>query len=539
MARLHVTTTTDAAGAALLLAPRDDLVLERLTSQGPGGTVFEAAEGPFRRYRRIVTSSTATDGAVEVDEQTEFRLALPVWEALLVWPMKRALAQRWDDGRTPWWSPPDRLDERQSTILALLCLFVVISGYLGTVITQTITFAADEFGASRGDQGTVLAAVRVGVLVSLVVAAMADRRGRRLLLVLSAFGACLLTATGALVPNLAWLGVSQTGARALSTALAVLITIVAAEEMPRSSRAYAVSVLALTAALGAGMAVWFLPLADLGERAWRILYVLPLAAVPLVRWAGRQLPESKRFEVASTRPPARGHGKRLVLLAASAFLTTLFLAPASQFQNEFLRAEQGFSATSIALFTLATNTPGGIGIIVGGRLADLRGRRVVGAIALAGGVGFTVLMYLSDGASIWVWSAVAAVIGAAAVPALGVYGPELFPTSARGRLNAIISVVGVVGSALGLFLAGRLADGFDSLGPAISVLAVGPLVLCVIVVTLYPETAHLALEEINPEDAPVPEHEPLRTGHEGEPSGDDAVLPDDHGDDPNPPPRAQ
>jgi MFS family permease len=524
MARLVVTTTTDSAGAALLTAPRDDLVLER--SVAPG--VFEAAEGPFRRYRRRVTTSAAgtsagpdeqpVDGAVEGTEVTDFRLALPVWEVLLRWPMKRALARRWEEGHTPWWSPPDRLDERQATVLALLCLFVMISGYLGTVITQTITFAADEFDASRGDQGTVLAGVRVGVLVSLVVASIADRRGRRLLLVFSAFGACLLTATGALVPNLAWLGVSQTGARALSTALAVLITIVAAEEMPRSSRAYAVSVLALTAALGAGMAVWFLPLADLGTRAWRILYVLPLAAFPLVRWAGRQLPESKRFEVAATRPPERGHGKRLALLAASAFLTTLFLAPASQFQNEFLREEQGYTATTIAFFTLATNTPGGLGIIIGGRLADLRGRRIVGAIALGGGVAFTVFQYLSGGAAIWVFSVMGAVIGAAAIPALGVYGPELFPTSARGRLNATISVVGVVGSALGLLIAGRLADHFDSLGPAISVLAIGPAILCVIVITLYPETAHLALEEINPEDAPVPEHEPL---HAVEPGSDD------------------
>jgi MFS family permease len=354
------------------------------------------------------------------------------------------------------------------------------------------------------------------VLVSLVVASIADRRGRKALLVFSAFGACLLTATGALVPNLAWLGVSQTGARALSTALAVLITIVAAEEMPRSSRAYAVSVLALTAALGAGMAVWFLPLADLGEKAWRILYLIPLAAVPLVRWAGRQLPESKRFEVAATRPPERGHGKRLALLAASAFLTTMFLAPASQFQNEFLREEQGYTATTIALFTLATNTPGGLGIIIGGRLADLRGRRIVGAIALGGGVAFTVFQYLSGGVAIWVFSVVGAVIGAAAIPALGVYGPELFPTSARGRLNATISVVGVVGSALGLLIAGRLADRWDSLGPAISVLAIGPAILCVVVITLYPETAHLALEEINPEDAPVPEHEPLPAG-DGDP----------------------
>jgi MFS family permease len=505
MARTVVSTTTDPEGAAVLVAPRDDLVRERST----GPDTFEAAEGPFRSYQRTTLLEEHDDGTVTVTEQTDFRLALPVWGLVFTPLMRRALAQRWPESKTPWWSPPDRFDARQSTVLGLLCVFVMISGYLGTVITQTLTFAADEFGSSNADQGNVLAAVRVGVVVSLVVAAIADRRGRRLLLIFSAFGACLLTATGAFVPNLVWLGISQTGARALSTALAVLITIVAAEEMPRSSRAYAVSVLALTAALGAGMAVWFLPLADLGERTWRILYLIPLVALPLVRWAGTRLPESKRFEVAATRPPARGHGSRLALLASSAFLTTMFLAPASQFQNDFLHDERGYSGTTIALFTLITNTPGGLGIVVGGKLADLRGRRMIGATALAGGVGFTVLQYLSQGSIIWLWSVLGAVIGAAAIPALGVYGPELFPTAARGRLNATISLVGVVGSALGLLVAGRLADRWDGLGPAISVLAVGPLLLCVIVLVWYPETAHLSLEEINPEDAPVAEHEPL------------------------------
>jgi MFS family permease len=517
MARTLVTTTTDPAQAAVLLAPRDDLVRERVV--GPGR--FACAEGPFRQYERTTSSEEHDDGTVTVQEQTDFRLALPVWTFLFTPLLRRALRERWEDGRTPWWAPPDRLDARQSTVLGLLCLFVIVSGYLGTVITQTLTFAADEFGSSKADQGNVLSAVRVGVLVSLVVAAVADRRGRRLLLIAAALLGCVLTATGAFAPSLVWLGVSQTFARAMSTALAVLITIVAAEEMPRSSRAYAVSVLAMTAALGAGSAVWFLPLADLGEKAWRILYLLPLFAVPPILWAARRLPESKRFVVATERPPERGHMGRFVLLAGSAFLTTLFLSPASQFQNEYLKDELGYSATAIAVFTIATNTPGGIGIVVGGKLADLRGRRVIGAVALAGGVGFTVLQYLMGGPIIWLWSILGALIGAAAIPALGVYGPELFPTSSRGRLNAAISLVGVVGSALGLQIAGRLADHWDGLGPAISVLAIGPLLLAVIVLVWYPETAHLSLEEINPEDVPVAEHEVLApsTGDDDRPAG--------------------
>ena len=305
---------------------------------------------------------------------------------------------------------------------------------------------------------------------------------------------------GALAPNLFWLGASQTVARGFATALALLVAVVAAEEMPAGSRAYAISVLAMTAALGAGMAVWFLPLADLGVSAWRVLYLLPVAGIALALHLRRDLPESHRYEVAHERAPTRAHPRRVALLAASGFLLAVFTAPASQFQNEFLRSEHGFTALQITLFTLATSTPGGLGILIGGRLADLRGRRLVGAVAVAGGVGLTVAMYLAQSWGLWVASAVGSVVGAAAVPALGVYGPELFPTTSRGRTNGIISAVGVVGSSAGLLAAGALSDSLGSFSPAMALLAIGPAILAVLIVVAYPETAHLELEEINPED---------------------------------------
>ena len=67
---------------------------------------------------------------------------------------------------------------------------------------------------------------------------------------------------------------------------------------------------------------------------------------------------------------------RFVLLASAGFLWSLFLAPAAQFLNEFLRTERGFSGALIAVFVLATNTPAGIGSREPHRhaeaLADLR-----------------------------------------------------------------------------------------------------------------------------------------------------------------------
>lgn len=471
--------------------PRDDVVVE--APDGPGHFLLD--RGPFTAYERSLT--TDADGTVhEVIAYELPPFVLPPFNLLYRMALRRPPAP----GTRPFWAPPDAPDAAAATALGALCALAIVFGYIGTLLTQTITFTADELGASKADQGATLAAVRIGVLGALVLTGMADRRGRRRVLVGAAAVACVASALGAIAPDLVTLGLTQTVVRALTTSGAVLVVIMAAEEMPAGARAFALSLLSMSGALGVGMCLWVLPLADVDERAWRLLYAVPLLALPVVRHIARHLRESRRFAVTHAEVGMAGHGRRFWLLAASALLLNLFTAPASQLMNEFLRDERGFSAARISLFTILTNTPGSIGIVVGARLADTRGRRIVGAVGVAGGVGLTVAMVLASGWSMWALSVGGAVIGAATVPALGVYGPELFPTSLRGRANGIIAILGVAGSVTGLLVAGILSERWDALGPALAVLSIGPALMAGIVLVGYPETAHRELEDLNPED---------------------------------------
>jgi MFS family permease len=472
-------------------AARDDVVVE--VADGPGR--FVAARGPFVRYERTLTA--AEDGTVH--EVLEYQLP-PLLLPPFSWFYRSALRRTLAPGTRPWWAPPDAPDATAATALGSLCVLAIVFGYVGTLLTQTLTFAADELSASKADQGATLAAVRIGVLGALVLTGLADRRGRRRVILACAALACAMSAVGALTPDLVSLGLTQTVVRCLTTAGAVLLVIMAAEEMPAGARAFALSLLSMAGALGVGMCLWVLFLADLDERGWRILYVLPLLALPAIRHISHHLPESRRFAVTHADVGMAGHGRRFWLLAASALLLNIFTAPASQMMNEFLRDERGFSAARISVFTILTNTPGTIGIIVGARLADTRGRRIVGAVGVAGGVALTVAMVLADGWQMWVLSVAGAIIGAATVPALGVYGPELFPTALRGRANGIIAILGVLGSVTGLLLAGILSERWDGLGPALAVLAIGPAIMAALVLFRYPETAHRELEDLNPED---------------------------------------
>ncbi len=476
-----------------LRRPRADIVVERPSTDNPDA--FELAGGPFDHYRRELRLEP---GAVV--ETFTYGIAAPVWGILFRHPVARTLRRRPE--RTPWWAPPARLDARASSVLALLCTVSLVCGYLGTVITQTITFAADEFGNDKGDQGVALASVRVGVFVSMSILAAADRRGRRALTSWGTMAACGFTVLGGFSVDLWTLGASQTIARGITTAVALLVTIVAAEELPAGARAYGLSVLTLTAGLGAGMAVWVLPVADLDVRAWRIVYLLPALAVPLLLHVVRRLPETHRFAVANPGPRAPMPRGRLAVLGVSALLLTVFRTPASQLQNEFLRDERGYDATMISLFTLVTSTPIGLGVFVGGRLADGVGRRMVAAVSLVVGAVLIVVSFLTHGWQMWVFQLVGLVVGAATVPALGVYGPELFGTRARGTANGIVTVAGVLGSTIGLIVASVLSDSLG-LGKSLAIFALGPIVVAGLVVAAYPETAHLELEQINPGDTPV------------------------------------
>ena len=482
-----------------------------LAEAADGPDAFVAADGLASGYRRTLDVEALDDGRFRVRQrvQVDRGADIGMWDALFGPMLASHLGRIGPNEKPPFWFPPDQVDDRALSVLARVSTLAFVLGYGATLLTQTITYAADEFGANKAAQGVALASVRVDVLFALPLAVLADRRGRRWLLVNGVTAACALTALGALAPNLVGLTGAQVLARGVTSACAVATAVIVAEEMPAGARAWATSLATMAGFVGGGLCVLALPLADISTRSWRLLYVLPLAFIPLARRIGSRIEETHRFEVhaanrvsfAKTFEVMREHRGRFFLIGGSALLLSLFATPAAQFQNEWLRTERGWSGTDIALFITITSIPGAIGVVVGGRLAE-RGRRAVGAVATFAGVGFTVLQYWSFGVLIYLWSTLGSIIGAAAIPALGVYGAELFPTEARGAANGGIGLLSRVGSVVGLVVAGELGDRIG-LSRALTYLGVGPLILTVLILVAYPETAHHTLEDLNPEDAPL------------------------------------
>ncbi len=379
------------------------------------------------------------------------------------------------------------------------------SAFINTLFTQTVAFAADEFNISNSGQGVGASVVRLGIVLCIPLVALADKRGRRPIMVATAWAAPLICALGALAPNFTFLVATQSVGRPLGLTLDILIAVVAVEEMPRNSRAYATGILAVLSGAGAGVTVAALPVADLGVSSWRVIYAISLiwllVAFALTKW----LPESQRFEKAHAQHTFRQHidsalRRTLLRICSVVFLTNIFIATMSIFQNRYLKDTRGFSATMVALFTVATSSPASIGLVLGGRVADERGRRVLGSTMVPLGAILLASSFATSGAAMWLVAIAGGLCLGVSYPALAVYRGELFPTRTRGMAGGIIMTSALLGGIVGLLIAGWTIDSGISYGTVLLMFSVFPIVASLIVWFRYPETAHLELEQITAEN---------------------------------------
>ena len=405
---------------------------------------------------------------------------------------------------------PPEFGPRHRRVLFLVALGSMLVAFTNTLFTQTVAYAADEFGVSNSAQGLGAAVVRWGILISLPIVARADSHGRRPMIVATAWAAPLVCALGAFAPSFPALVATQAVGRPLGLTLDILLAVIIIEEMPHDSRAYATALLAVISGMGAGVAVASLPLADVSETSWRWIYLVSLVWLPFSWMITRGLPESSRF--VARRHDFVGHLRHTALggltrnlgrICTVVFLTNIFIATMSIFQNRYLKETRGFSAAMVAVFTMATSSPAALGLVLGGRVADARGRRRIGAFMVPAGSVVLALSFALRGAPMWTVAVAGALLLGFAYPAMAVYRGELFPTHQRGLAGGLIMTSSLVGGSIGLIGAGRAVDAGATYGDVMLLLAVFPVLASVVVWWRYPETAHRTLEELNPEDAPA------------------------------------
>jgi MFS family permease len=259
--------------------------------------------------------------------------------------------------------------------------------------------------------------------------------------------------------------------------------------------------------VGAGSAVGAIPLAGISESSWRLVYLVGIAWLAVAYVLTRSLPETERFlalheeQIHHTDVATHIHRDRLWLQIAVAVLTNVFVATASIFQSRYLKDIRGYSAFDISMFITITTIPATFGLVAGGRLADKIGRKAVAIATVPTGTLLFASSFALHGLAMWSAAIFGGVLLGVSYPAMAVFRSELFPTAHRNMASILIMVASLIGGSAGLIFAGFLLDNGMSYGRVMLTFALGPVIVAALVAAKYPETAHLELEDINPEDA--------------------------------------
>lgn len=451
----------------------------------------------FSCYRRSLTTVEIDNDNLECVQEIEVGSAIPLVGSLLVRGLRSRLTSFSTTIDPPSWLPPDALSERNLKELFRLFFLAIAVAYFTTLMGQTLTFAAKEFGSSVHAQANALFASRLDIFIALPILLLTKRFGRDGTIRAMVIVGAVLSALTSLVPSLLTLTVLQVFAKATTAVSGILITILAAEKVPPRARAWSLAVLLIGSALGAGSCDVLLPIAGISTTSWRILYALSLPFGLVGYLAARRLSDSERFTViVDRRIDFRSiNPGRLAIASAAAFLTNAFLIPSTQFRNEYLRSDRHFSAAAIGLFVILTNIPGAIGLAIGGRFAETKGRRLVAILGIVVGGGGLALGFLTSGLSLWIWTIVGSAFITAVVPSLGVYQTELFDTTSRSLGGGLVTLAARIGSILGIYFVGFYGQSHP-LGDSLALLFLPMLLLIPLLIFVFPETKGLVLEEI-------------------------------------------
>lgn len=401
-------------------------------------------------------------------------------------------------------APAATLTVEQRRLLVLLGSATYFEGYDRFIVLLALPYIGRDIGAGESTLGWALFWIRMGALLSLVLAAHADRHGRRRVLLLTVVGYTLATFLTAFTRDTATFVLCQFVAMIFLMAELSLAHVVIAEEFPAHLRGLGLGVIGGFGTLGAGAAAMLFPILQATSLGWRGLYLIGVAPLVLITYLRRALPETRRWESARARgvthpgwgvlarPPHLGPIAALVLIAIAA---TAAIAPAFSFFSFTATTRHGWDPAQVSMTILVGGSIGVLGWPVGGRLADVLGRRFAGTIGLVLASAAIVLLY--DGAALWIAPAFSLLVFAEAcvTTVVAALATECVPTAIRSSAKAVVTHATIVGAVLGLGAVGAFSGTLGGAPQVIVVLAASSLVSLLLLWTL-PETAGADLDRL-------------------------------------------
>jgi putative MFS transporter len=451
----------------------------------------------------------------------------------------------------------ERLSPYLIFLFAALSTATFFEGFDATMLTLAAPDARATLGISLEAWSTIFAVTGVGLIGSFFFLMLADRFGRRSLMLVTVLGFSLCNTATAFVDDPVEFAATQFLARVFLNAEYALAVIMIGEEFPARSRGRAVAVLTSFVPLGVMAVSKLSPFFLLGECApgtsgpgcpppepgalhqlaqsivafgqgwlgrpgdgadWRGLYaigILPLALIFVLRIGMR---ETRRFASERAGRPATREGfgaalrrevgnawkpfepqyrRRSALVVLLWNCVHLVTSPAVAFWVIYAREELGLAPHTVGDILFWGYAGGAAGAFLAGLLVDRVGRRFVcSGFYVFSAVAIFLLFQVRSVPGQYACM-IATVLGfSAANTATHIYASELFPTAIRATgYGWATNLFGRISEVVVPLLVGLFVARLG-ISWSVGVVAIGPVLGALLVLRYAPETRGLTLEEI-------------------------------------------
>lgn len=351
---------------------------------------------------------------------------------------------------------------RRLNLLLLPAAF--FNGYDGELRALLLPQLQHAFHVGVAAIGALSVPIGAGQFLAFVVVRLADRVGRRPILLVSLLAYAALTGATAVASSVWSFALCQGLAQVAIGTEYALAVIVVAEEAPATVRGRAIGRLLVAGPLGAIFTAALLG-AGLAHTAlgWRAFYLIGALPALLLAVGRVALHETRAFEAAAAEGAGRPRlaecfaapfGRRIGTLGAVNFLVKIPVAAGAGWWVYYAERDRHLSSGLVAVDLGAAYGLGTLGYYACGRLIDRFGRRPVAVVYVLAGCGLGVALFQvgSEPAS-FVVLLLAVFFGLGVDPALSALSAESFPTRLRAQAGAIVG--------------NGFANGGELLGPAL------------------------------------------------------------------------
>lgn len=409
--------------------------------------------------------------------------------------------------------------ERIRRVIRCVVALMFYQGFTLAILGTGSPWIAKSFGLDQSGIARTFAWVSLSAFGALALSRMADRVGRRRVVLWSMAGTPLSALGAALAVRVGWLIVSASFLFAFLGATIASAVVMLAEELPVGERAKGQSYAALAGSMGSGLCILAMPALARTALSWRGLFLISALGIALWPTMARMMPESRRWERAAAAGTPAGTSfyaifrapwrRRAVVLLVCSFLGAISSTGADAWTYFHAVTVVHLTPAATSILILVGGGIGLAGFSLGAWGSERFGR--VPTVTILGPVGMMGVLWYYWGPpahfalpALWLGAGFAwrmtmvngLIVGANSAVT------ELLPTALRGTILGWLSITMSLGALASHTTVALLAGPMGGLSIVVGYLALLGLPSAALFAMFIDETRGLTLEAASEEALP-------------------------------------